>query len=527
MPDNNNSGQQPGFTPARRAAAVAGLYTILGLVWIAFSDDLLARLVDDPQQLSQLQTWKGWFYVLITGVLLYFLVHRALKGLVAAHSEVTRAAVDELTGLPGHYRLRRMLADAVERARRQESSTAVIVLDVHQLRRINEAFGISAGDNLLLRMAQRLGEVRASSSIVFNVSRPGSGQFVVVCEPPCDTGQAQHLAALMVESLSQPYQIANGTINASVRAGIAVFPRDGFAGRQLLRAAEMAVFDAKKLRMAVALFRDRSEQLREQLALENDLREALRRRQFQLYFQPLVRISDGCIVGAEALLRWQHPDFGLIPPDRFIPLLEESGDILAVGDWVLREAIRQAVSWQREGEQLSVAVNVSRLQLENKGFIQNVEQAIDESGLKAESLTLEITETLVMTNPEVNMQRMQALHDIGVRLAMDDFGTGYSSLAYLKRYPLDLIKVDRAFVKNIPDDHENDLLMETIVEMSQRLGRKIVAEGVETRREAERLLEIGCPLAQGYLFSRPMEAKDFAEMVCSSRFLTASISVVS
>lgn len=517
---SNHPFSVPGGTPVRRAAVVAGIYAVLGVLWILFSDDIIGRVATDAGQLNQMQTLKGWFFVLVTALILFFLVRRACRGLEEAHGEASRASVDELTGLPGQYRLRRLLAETVEQARLDEVSMAVVVLDVLHLRRINEAFGISAGDNLLVQMADRLRDIAERADVRLTITRPGSGQFLVLCHSPCDTEQAQSIAGIMVERLTVPYQVGSGSITLMVHAGIAVYPRDGFGGRQLRRAAEMAIFDAKRLRMPVALFRDRSEQVREQLALENDLRQALRRRQFLIYFQPLVRIEDGCIVGAEALLRWQHPVHGLIGPDRFIPLLEESGDILAVGDWVMREATRFAAGWAAEGEPLSVTVNVSRMQMESRDFVHRVDQAVSEAGLAPDRLTIEITESLVMTNPQVTMERMTALRDIGVRLAMDDFGTGYSSLAYLKRYPLDMIKVDRSFVQGIPDDRENDLLMETITDMSHRLQRRIVAEGVERRREASRLLEIGCEFAQGYLFSRPLPADQFLTLLQSGRFLT-------
>ena len=524
MADADISGKS--WSPARRAALVAVVYGLLGVLWILFSDDLIARIAEDQQQLSRMQTAKGWFYVLVTALLLYWMIRRAFQGLVAARYEATRAATDELTGLPGHYRLRTLLAENIERARLSGGFMALVVLDVAQLRRINEAFGTAAGDNLLIQIARRLREMDVCQAGRVLLARPGGGQFLAICPAPCDKARAQSLALEMVQRVTGGYQIANGHIDVRVHAGVGLYPRDGYGGRPLRRAAEAAVHDAKMLRMPVALFSERSEQVREQLALESDLHAALSRKQFRIYFQPLVRTRDGRIIGAEALLRWEHPVLGLIEPDRFIPLLEESGDIVEVGDWVLNEAIRFAVAWPAGAEgDLKVSVNVSRLQLESPGFRSGLVRALSESGIAPQRLMLEITESLVMTNPEENMSRMQAIHDAGVGLAMDDFGTGYSSLAYLKRYPLSLIKVDRAFVQGIPDDVENDLLMETIVEMSRRLQRQTVAEGVETPRELERLREIGCEMAQGYLFSRPLPADEFAELVRSGRDLLDSDSI--
>ena len=505
---------QPGrkaYSPLARAAAIALLYFVVAGLWIAFSDMLLARAVDDPELLTRLQTLKGGFFVLVTAILLFFLVLVSGRHLLKAHREAMQASRDALTGLAGWYRLQDLLGRLVGQSREQNTPMAVIVLDLDRLRRVNEAFGISTGDALLMQVADRLRGLRRNNLVL---ARPGSDHFVVLVAPPCDRDEAVKVASEILALLEAPYQVAGESLEVHFRAGIAVYPDDGREEQELLRAAETAVFEARREGSSLAHYRQKGRESRERYILENSLRGALARGEFRVYFQPIVDLGDGRILGGEALLRWQHPELGLVSPGHFIPLLEQSGQILEVGQWVLEEATMQAAGWPKpHGESIGVSVNVSRLQLGDPSFVDHVRRVVSDSGLAVGRLVLEVTESLAMRNPAETMARLQDIRSAGVGVAMDDFGTGYSSLAYLKRYPLDFIKIDRLFVQGIPADRENDLLMETIVDMSRRLGRETVAEGIETAEEARRLAEIGCMRGQGFLFSPAVPPERFHELL--------------
>lgn len=504
-----------GTTPTSRGAKVALSYSVIATLWIFFSDALLLRLIQDALLLTQLQTVKGGLFVVVTALVLFVIVRHSHTSLQLTHAEVSRAARDELTGLAGWHHLRQLLGQLLTLARQRNEPMAIIVLGIGQLRRINEVFGVATGDALIMQLAQRLRDRQQSNLLL---ARPGGGYFVVLVTPPCDPQKATAIARELVFALNEPVEAAGERLQVTANAGVAVFPRDGHHGDTLLRTAEIAMVDARTSSEAVTSFRKRTAELRARFSLENDLRGALKRGEFRLFFQPLVSLADGEIVGAEALLRWQHPESGLISPATFIPLLEKSGDIVAVGNWVFTEAARWAGEWpdaQLRG--LKVSINVSRLQLAQPDFVDSVRQNLQDSGFDPARVVLEITESLAMRDPAETMTRMAELREVGVGLAMDDFGTGYSSLAYLKRYPLNFLKVDRLFVQGIPQDHENDLLMETIMDMSRRLNLLTVAEGIETEDELHRLVDIGYGTGQGFLFSPPIPAEQFHALLASGR----------
>lgn len=498
-------------SPALRALAVAGLYLVVAAAWILCTDFLLAHFADDPQLRRQIQSMKGTTFVLGTALVLFVLLYRSYVSLIRSHEEVTRASRDSLTGMAGWHHLQMMLTQLIQQARRRQDTLAVIVIGIGQLRRINEVFGVTTGDALMMEIAQRLRDLRRSDLML---ARPGGGFFVVTVAPPCTQQDAEALAETLVAHIDAPVDVSGERLQVTASAGIALYPRDGQHADALLRSAEIAMTDARTSGERVTTFRQRTADLRACFSLENDLHNALARDEFCLYFQPLVRLDDGEIIGAEALLRWQHPRSGLISPSFFIPLLEKSGDIVPVGRWALEEAARLAVTWPTvRGLDMKVSVNVSRLQLGRDDFVDQVQQILAHTGLPPRRLVLEITESLAMRDPTETMLRLQALRDVGVGLAMDDFGTGYSSLAYLKRYPLDFLKVDRLFVNGIPEDRENDQLMETIMDMSRRLHLTTVAEGIETRNELDRLRTIGYRVGQGFLFSPPLPASQFKRLL--------------
>lgn len=498
-------------SPTLRALVTAGVYAGIASLWILFSDLLLARFTQDPVLLSYLQSVKGIAFIGLTAVALFFGLRHSYLSLIRSHEAIARAARDELTGLAGWHHLRQILKRLIQQSRRRNDTMATIVIGIGQLRRINEVFGVTTGDALMMQIAQRLRDLRRSNLML---ARPGGGYFVVLVAPPCSQSEAEALAETLVSHIGVPLDVSGERMQVTANAGIALFPRDGQNADALLRSAEIAMVDARTSGESVTTFRRRTAELRARFSLENDLHSALARDEFRLYFQPLVNLDDGSIIGAEALLRWAHPRSGLISPSLFIPLLEKSGDIVQVGQWVLEQAALHAARWPDiHGHAPRVSVNVSRLQLSRDDFVSQVQKVLRTTGLPPGRLVLEITESLAMRDPTETMTRMEELRQVGVGLAMDDFGTGYSSLAYLKRYPLNFLKVDRLFVHGIPVDRENDQLMETIMDMSRRLHLTTVAEGIETPAELARLKTIGCAIGQGFLFAPPMPAHEFDELL--------------
>lgn len=501
-------------SPTRRALVISAAYLFIALPWVAFSDALLTRVISDPAWQTAALSWKGVGFALFTAVFMFLLVRRSGQDLVRSHHAARRASRDELTGLPGRHSLHLILCDLMRRATHHGESMAVIVLGVNGLRRINHALGTSAADTLLVQMAQRLQQVRQANLVM---ARPGGGYFVLGVAPPCSAEQALGEAKLLRNLLQEPYEVAGMRLDVTVSAGVATFPEEADNPDALVRVAEMAMVQARDQDLGVTRFQRSSPRHRDSLSLELDLRRALGNGEFELFYQPLMATTGERIVGAEALLRWRHPRHGLIPPVDFVPLLEQSGDIVTVGEWVLHEACRRAAGWP---DDCYVSVNVSRRQLGNPALPQQVRAALAGAGLPPHRLVLEITESLAMRDPAETQGRLQALKHLGVTLAMDDFGTGYSSLAYLRRFPLDVIKIDRLFIQGIPEDRDNDTLVRTIIEMAHSLGRRVIAEGVEHRAEMERLRALGCETAQGYYYARPMPLADFQRFVREYTTLT-------
>ncbi len=495
-------------TPSKRALQVATLYAFLAGLWIAFSDQALARIIDDSATMAWAQTLKGWFFVLVTASLLFILVHRATRGLLRGYRAAVNATRDELTGLAGRAAIRDLGPAVLARAECMGEPAAFIMLDVDRLNRVNDAFGVGAGNAILMGIARRLQRLgRADLTLV----RPGSDEFLIMVAPPCTPEAAEELVRDILSRVNRPYRLAGETVQIGVCAGIACYPRDGQTVDELVLAADKAV-SAAEPGNDIVFFKRADEKARQLFNIENALNHALEKKQFRLFMQPVVDLDTGAILGAEALIRWEHPRLGLVSPGHFIPMLEHNGGIHDVGAWVLEEAIRGLHQWP-DSDGLQIGVNVSRIQLETPDFLDYSAQLMDRANGQAGSLILEMTESMAMRDPEVIISRLRELKTHGHDMAMDDFGTGYSSLAYLKRFPFDYIKIDRAFVRGIPDDVENDLLVQTMRDMTSRLGKRTVAEGVEIPEEARRLRQLGFRGVQGYLFDRPMPADDFGELL--------------
>jgi diguanylate cyclase (GGDEF)-like protein len=391
------------------------------------------------------------------------------------------------------------------RARRRQIPVAALYVDVDGFKHVNDTFGHAAGDELLRIVADRLSSVVREGD---TVARLGGDEFVVLVEGATLDAGPELVAERLLAVLRQPYHLseeAGRRLSLTVSVGIASGLRD--SAEELLRDADLALYAAKVAgRDRYVLFHsDMQVAAKDRLTLEMDLAEALREDQIFLLYQPTFDLRTGKVIGAEALLRWRHPVRGVLAPEAFVPIAEESGLIVPIGRWVLREACAQAAAWHSRGHRVGVAVNVSARQLDDDTLIEDVSKAVGDSGLAAHWLTLEVTETALMRDPEATARRLQELKRLGVRIAIDDFGTGYSSLAYLRQFPADALKIDRSFVSDIAASQQSTALVRTLVQLGKTLQIETLAEGIEDNAQLQTLRREHCDHGQGFLFSRPLE----------------------
>ena len=424
---------------------------------------------------------------------------------------------DDLTSLPNRLMFNQRLEQALSRHRRVGTQLAILLMDLDRFKVINDSLGHQVGDVLLREVAARLA---AESRHSDTVARMGGDEFVVLIENHATLGDLSDCARRLIGQMSAPYVLNGKEYHVTISIGISVFPVDGSDPQSLLKAADVAMYRAKEIGRNNYQFYlpSMNEHTLERFELESDLSHALERNEFLLYYQPKVDVSTGLISGIEALIRWNHPSRGLISPMEFIPLAEETGLIVAIGAWVLSTACARSKAWQDEGaERLTLAVNLSALQVADPMLPRDLERIIDASGLDPSTLELEITESVVMGNGECAVEVLRKLKAIGVQIAIDDFGTGYSSLAYLKRFPIDTLKVDRSFIKDIPKDSGDMKIMSAIISMARGLRLKVVAEGVETPEQLAFLRAEHCDAVQGYLLYRPLAEGDVARVLEQNR----------
>ena len=417
---------------------------------------------------------------------------------------VRLAHVDTLTDLPNRSLLADRVGQLTSVSRRDHRPFALMFMDLDQFKNINDTLGHSVGDALLGEVARRL---QGSLRELDTVARLGGDEFAVLL-PGADAAGAELVASKLLERLAEPCMVQGHELSMTMSIGIATYPSDGDDYEILSRNADTAMYRAKHEGKATWRFFAAGMQQRSarQLQLESALRRALERNELLLHYQPQLDAAGEHLVGVEALLRWRHPEFGMVSPAEFIPLAETSGQIVAIGEWVLRTAVSQLKSWIDAGvAPMVVAVNLSAVQFRHAGLPATVSRALSDAGLPAQYLELELTES-VTANPAAAIAMMDALHGLGVRLSLDDFGTGYSSLSYLKRFPLHTLKIDQSFVRDIDTDPDDRAIVQAIIQMARALELKTIAEGVETDAQHQFLRREGCDMMQGYRFCRPMDA---------------------
>jgi diguanylate cyclase (GGDEF)-like protein len=429
-----------------------------------------------------------------------------------------QAMHDHLTGLPNRRMMQQHLSGLLKKASGDESHVAVLFLDLDRFKLVNDTLGHKHGDELLMSVAERLKAHIRTDDLV---TRIGGDEFMIMLSNVVNTSQALDMANRLRNCLRAPFSVNDMEFHISASIGLAFSSGDNpdRSAEIMIREADTAMYQAKEAgRDNVAVF-DESMQTKmaERVELERDLRRAIELRQLHLVYQPILRLPHGPIEGVEALVRWAHPTLGVIPPAKFIPLAEENGLIIEIGDWVLEEALQQLTRWRHLGiatQYPYVAVNVSAVQLRDDRLVERVRRALDNNGLDGPSLCLELTESVVMEDLPAALGVLNELREFDVKLAIDDFGTEYSSLAYLKRFPVTSLKIDRSFVASLEDNDSSDAsLIAAIVALAQALGMRTVAEGVETRAQAERVVELGCNSVQGYFYSRPVRAERLPQVI--------------
>jgi diguanylate cyclase (GGDEF)-like protein len=426
---------------------------------------------------------------------------------------------DALTGLPNRKLLADRLQQALAHVRREQGRVALLFIDVDNFKLVNDSLGHPLGDRLLKLVAERLAAcVRAGDT----VARQGGDEFIVILVEPARTEDVAHVAQKIREAIAAPLRIDEHELVISCSIGISIFPEDGDDWPTLLKNADAAMYRAKELGRDTFHFYtgELNDQVMTRLTMEKHLRRALEREEFLLHYQPQVDLQTGRITGAEALLRWQSPELGLVSPGRFIPLAEETGLVVPIGEWVLRTACAQNRTWQQAGlPALTVATNLSARQFRHHDLIATVARALEESGLEPRWLELEIIESMVMQDVEAAVAMAQELKKLGVQLTMDDFGTGYSSLSYLRRFPFDKLKIDISFVREITTDPGSAAIARTIIAMAHNLGLRAIAEGVESEGQLGYLRAQGCDEMQGFFFSKPVPAAEFERLLVEQRRL--------
>jgi diguanylate cyclase (GGDEF)-like protein/PAS domain S-box-containing protein len=424
-----------------------------------------------------------------------------------------QAMHDTLTGLPNRALLMDRLEQAIEFARRLGQSLTLLFLDLDRFKTVNDSLGHAAGDELLRVVSRRIGSVLRPGD---TFARLGGDEFVLLLSNPMSTDVLANLTNHLTRIVAKPVVVADREVSVTCSLGYSVYPQDGEDATTLLKRADAAMYRAKQdggnrmRRYTLGL----NSHVVERLEAEIQLKLAVQRGEFVLHYQPQIEIGSGRIVGVEALVRWQHPVHGLVPPAQFIPFAEESGIIEPIGEWVLRTACAQAAAWHENGlPAMRMAINVSARQFHDPALVSMVAQVLSEHGLAPEQLELEITESMSMRDPEESCRILAGFKALGISIAIDDFGTGYSNLAYLHQFPVSRIKLDRGFVSKLGWQSSSHAIVEAIVSMAHKLDLQVVAEGVETVEQRDQLLRYGCDVLQGYWFSRPVDAASFAGLL--------------
>jgi diguanylate cyclase (GGDEF)-like protein/PAS domain S-box-containing protein len=502
------------------------------------SEESLEKAEEVGSELRAGRTWSGetllrrkdGSYVAVLGTATPLFDDRgSLVGMIGVSTDISerkaledelerRASHDPLTGLPNRHAFVERIGQALLRTKRGKEGrkVGVLFMDLDGFKNVNDSLGHEAGDRLLVAVAERLKNRLRSEDVL---ARFGGDEFAVLLEEAADASEALRVAQRIAESLREPFTVNDHQVNLSTSVGIALgSAHTNDDPERMLRNADAAMYRAKEQGPGRYAAFDPAMQTRaqERLELETELRRALEQGEFVLYYQPEVSLHNGKMVGFEALLRWQHPERGLLKPSAFMPIAEETDLIVPIGRWVLEEACQQAKRWEEKypsAPPTTMEVNLSSRQLARRGLVRTIEEALTRAGVEAHTLALDLTETVLIKASEDDAQALETLKKMGIRLYLDDFGTGYSSLSYLMHLPVDLVKVDRPFVKGLGEKATDTALVRMIIDLCHTLGLEVLAEGVETSEQAALLRDMGCDMGQGYYFAGPLPGEELAEQL--------------
>lgn len=418
---------------------------------------------------------------------------------------------DALTDLPNRRMYVQQLSKEMMQAKRFQSNLAVLFLDLDRFKDVNDSFGHDVGDMLLIEASKRLQACLKPGDVV---ARLGGDEFTIMQNQLQDQNEATALAEQIMNQLQRPFELDGHVFNVSCSIGIALYPQDGDNPEDLLKRADTALYTVKSRGKNGYDFFDPTMEAKslERILMENEMRKAIEQEQFQIYYQPKIDIATSAMTGMEALVRWVHPELGIIPPNRFIPIAEETGMILALGEWILKQACKQNKIWHDQGYTLKVSVNLSARQIYQKDLVEMIKDILRETNLSPDWLELEITESIFVKMEEATAV-LQQIRDIGIQISIDDFGTGYSSFSYIKSLPVDTIKIDASFIRDIHHNQESQAIVKAIVTIAQSLNMNVIAEGIELHDQVAALKENGCDHGQGYLFSKPLPTDDFDQFL--------------
>jgi diguanylate cyclase (GGDEF)-like protein/PAS domain S-box-containing protein len=483
-----------------------------------------------PIELRYRHADGSWIWLEVLGNNL--LDHPGVSGIVLTSRDITErkhaeeraqylANYDVLTGLPNRTLMHDRLTQAVAQAKHTKERIAVVHIDVDRFKMINESLGHYAGDGILKAAAERLKYCKRETD---TVARVGGDEFTILLRDAGRLGAVTGCASKILSEMAEPFPGASQDVFVSASVGISMYPDDAKSADELTKHADAAVHSAKTQgRNNYQFFTQAlNSEVQERMVLETGLRRALKRNEMYLLYQPKIDLASREVIGAEALIRWRHPELGLVPPSRFVPVAEESGMVGEIGEWVLRAACRQIRQWQDLGLMPQIAVNVSARQFQQYDVSQLVRTVISEARISPQSLELELTESAVMQDAEASIVTVEKLKQLGVGIAIDDFGTGYSSLSYLKRLPVDTLKIDQSFVRDISNDQNDAAIVRAVITLARSLGMQVTAEGVETEAQLAFLNAYGCHFAQGYLFGKPMPADELTARMRSGELTAAA-----
>jgi diguanylate cyclase (GGDEF)-like protein len=466
---------------------------------------------DADEQLARVRRWVWTGDITLVLMLAVIIVWRKVDRRIQ-----TLANYDPVTGLPNRNLLHDRISQAIHFARRYERTVAILFIDLDDFKVVNDSLGHNVGDQLLRELGKRF---LACVREVDSVARIGGDEFVIVLTGIAHRSDVSAIAEKVLEALAKPFILEGREVFISSSIGIASYPRDGQNEATLLKNADSAMYHAKERGKGNYQFyaAEMNEMALERLSLINDLHRALERNEFVLHYQPQVNIASGKISGVEALIRWQHPRKGTIPPMKFIPVAEETRLIIPIGQWILRSACAQAMEWHRAGFEITLSVNLSVLQVEERKLVELVEDTLRETGMNPKFLELELTENILIQRPDIIYNVFQQLRGLGVRLAIDDFGTGYSSLSYLSKLPIDKLKIDRSFIHDLANNADDRSIVEAIISMAHSLRLRSIAEGVETPEQEKILRRLDCDELQGYIYSPPLPHEELTALLRAAR----------